>query len=136
MNEIKKERNWENVLVVVVLLIILAIVTPYFVTMIHKSKVRGAYVSTEGLVSAVQNAYLKGNLRDVMHLPFEIRYNNSEYIAYTNGQKIQVEIKTNGNIPKSGSIILNDNAEVVVKDLKYGYITCNKKALDTKITCK
>lgn len=136
MEEIKKGRNGENVLVVVVLLIILAIVTPYFVTMTYKAKVRGAYVSTNGLISAISNAYMRGNLKGIMSLPFEIRYNDSEFTAFSNGQKISIKIKTDGKIPDSGSVILNENGEVIVNDLKYGRVICSKKATDTDVVCK
>ena len=136
MNEIKKGRNWEGVLVVIILLIILAIVIPYVVSATYKVNVRSAKVSAEGLVSAIENAYFAGNLTGIMTLPFEIKYENQSYTASSNGKEISLEIKTEGKIPNSGSVILNKSGEIIVKDLKYGYVSCHKEALDSEITCK
>ena len=86
-----KQRNWEGVLVVILLMIIFMVLTPYVSKIIYNAQVSGALSSSEGLVVAVKTAYTKGNLVQIIDLPFEIKYENKEYIAYSNGKQIKIE---------------------------------------------
>ena len=131
-----KGRTWENIIVIVLLLIVFAILTPYVTKIVYDSQVSGAISSIEGLSLAVKTTYTEGNLTGVISLPFEIKYEDKEYVAYSNGAKIDVDIKVEGGNPKSGSIIINRDGSIEVQDLKYGLVTCNKKADDSEATCE
>lgn len=136
MDKVKVGRNGENVLVIIILFVILLFITPIIMNVFYKSNVRGAYISTVGLVNALNNAYMSESLKGVFFLPFEIRYKNNKYTAYSNGQETSIEIKTEGRTPDEGSIILTEEGNVIIKELKYGNIVCNKKDLNSEITCK
>lgn len=129
-------RNWEGVLIVVLLLVVFAILTPYVTRIVYKAQVNGAISSIEGLSVAIKTTYTEGNLTGVIALPFEIKYENKEYKAYSNGVEIDAKIKLEGDSPKSGSIIINRDGAIELKEVKYGLVTCNKKATDSEATCK
>ncbi len=129
-------RQWEGVLIIVLLLVILIFLMPYVTKIIYKSQVTGAISSIEGLSVAIKTTYTEGNLTGIISLPFEIKYEDKEYTAYSNGKKIDIYFKTDGGVPKSGSIIINRDGSIEVKDIKYGIVTCNKKAEDSEVTCK
>ena len=131
-----KGRNWEGIIVIILLMIVFAILTPYVFKIVYNAQVTGAISSIEGLTVAVKTAYTEGNLLEVISLPFEVKYKNKEYVVYSNGTEIDVEIKSDGDKPKSGSIIINRDGEIEIQDLKYGFVTCNKKAEDSEATCE
>ena len=132
-----KEKNWEGTLVIVLLLIVLAILTPSLARIIYKSQVDGALSSAKGIVTAVETAYTEGNLLGVISLPFEVKYEDNNYITYSNGEEITIEkIRTEGRTPKSGSVIIDRTGSVVLRDLKFGFIACNKESKDSEITCE
>lgn len=130
-----KGRNWEGIIVIILLMIVFAILTPYVTKIIYNAQVTSAKTSIESLSTAVKTAYTEGNLLEVISLPFEIKYNNNKYTAYSNGAQIDVEVKSDGELPKSGSIIINRDGEIEIQDLKIGMVTCNKAATDSEVTC-
>ena len=131
-----KERNWEGILVIILLMIVFAILTPYVVKVVYNAQVTSAITSIEGLSTAIKTAYTEGNLLEVISLPFEVKYENKEYVVYSNGAAIDIEIKSDGDKPKSGSIIINRDGEIEIQNLKFGFVTCNKKAEDSEATCE
>ena len=131
-----KGRNWEGIIVIILLMVVFAVLTPYVTKIIYNAQVTGAISSIEGLSIAVKTTYTEGNLTGVIALPFEVKYEDKEYVAYSNGAKIDVEIKVDGSNPKSGSIIINRDGAIEIQDLKYGLVTCNKKAEDSEATCE
>lgn len=135
----KKEKNWEWVLAIVLLLVVFAVVTPTIVNIVYKAQVDAATSSADAVVRAAKTAYTDGNLIIDIALPFEVKYENDgeEYIVYSNGEEIKnIEIKLEGKKPKSGSVIINKDGSVSVLDLTLGLVKCNKEAEDSELTCK
>ena len=131
-----KQKNWEGVLVVILLMLIFLVLVPYVYKIIYNAHLSGAISSCEGLVTAVKTAYTKGNLMDVIDLPFEIKYENENYTTFSNGKKVRMEeIKVDGQVPSSGSVIINKDGEVEIRDLQFGKIICNKDAKNSETTC-
>lgn len=133
----KKEKNWEWVLAIVLLLVVFAVVTPTIVNIVYKAQVDAATSSADAVMRATETMYTEKNLIDVVSLPLEVKYENEEYTIYSDGKEIKsIEIKVDGKEPKSGSVIINKDGSRVIKDLTLGLVVCNKEAEDSEMTCK
>lgn len=132
----KKEKNWEGVLAVVLIMVVFAVVTPTIVNIVYNAQVDAATSSADAVMRAAETAYTENNLTTVIALPFEIKYEDKDYTAYSNGEEVNVEIKVEGKEPKSGSVIINKDGSRVIKDLTLGLVVCNKEAEDSEMTCK
>lgn len=135
----KKEKNWEWVLAIVLLLVVFAVVTPTIVNIVYNAQVDAATSSADAVVREAKTVYTESNLNEVIALPFEVKYENNgkDYVVYSNGEELDgVEIKLKGKEPKSGSVIINKDGSISIIDLTLGLVVCNKEAEDSELTCK
>ena len=134
----KKEKNWEWVLAIVIMLVVFAVVTPLIVKIVFNSQVDAAEASADAVVREAKTVYTEKNLNSVISLPFEVKYENDgkDYIVYSNGEELKnIKIRLKGKEPKSGSVIINKDGSISIIDLKLGLIVCNKEAKDSTLTC-
>ncbi|MBR2707843.1 MAG: hypothetical protein IKE90_00220 [Bacilli bacterium] len=126
-NEIKMI---ENGLVITLLLIIIIILVPSFTKMIDKSMQLAAQTNTTNNIKMVKEMYIMSNLTDVVSLPFKVVYNNDGYKIYSNGKeytkKGNIIVEKTRNLPSGGSIEIETNGNVIVKNLKFGKYKCNQ----------
>ena len=62
----KKEKNWEWVLAIVLLLVVFAVVTPTIVNIVYKAQVDAATSSADAVMRATETMYTEKNLTDVV----------------------------------------------------------------------
>ena len=126
-NEIKMI---ENGLVITLLLIIIIILVPSFTKMIDKSMQLAAQTNTTNNIKMVKEMYIMSNLTDVVSLPFKVVYNNDGYKIYSNGKgytkKGNIIVEKTRNLPSGGSIEIETNGNIIVKNLKFGKYKCNQ----------
>lgn len=129
------DKKFENLVIVLLLLIIMALLSPFVVKIINKSWKNNFESSVYGSIESVKNLYLNEvtNPLSAVTLPFMVEYSEDSYKVYSGGVEIDLtyKLETKGLKPISGSIMWNTDSNVVVKDLRYkGYnYVCNKVPL-------
>ncbi len=137
-DNVKQTKFVENNAIIIVLFIILIILTPYVTSVIGTSWKKADESSTKGTIETVKLLYLSETVGGA-YLPFKVEYNKSGYTMYSNNQKYtplkMVKVDSEGQQPKSGSVTIEEDGTVSVKDLRYGLLKCNSDK-NEKITCK
>lgn len=126
----KTIRVIEYGMVIIVLLIVLIIVLPSVSTITYNMSKDAAVTSTKNMIDSVKATYTNMNLKNEVALPFETKFNENGYTFYEMGKQVNYELTINihidGELPKSGSILINEDGTVTVKDLTFGKIKCNQ----------
>ena len=126
----KTIRVIEYGMVIIVLFIVLIIVLPSVSTITYNMSKDAAVTSTKNMIDSVKATYTNMNLKNEVALPFETKFNENGYTFYEMGKKVNYELTINihidGELPKSGSILINEDGTVTVKDLTFGKIKCNQ----------
>ena len=98
-----------------------------------------AETSTTGTIEYVKSIYTRTNLTKDVGLPFKVTFNKDSYTAYDNGKKITLpvinDLTLEGKKPEGGSVIINPDGKISVKDLDFGWRKCNKSK-NGDITCE
>ncbi len=126
----KTIRVIEYSMVVVALMVVLIIVLPSLNTIIYNMSKDSAITSTKNTIDAIKSIYTNMNLINEVGLPFKAIFNKDGYTFYEMDQKVNykttINIKIDGDLPKSGSITINEDGTVTAKDLIFGNIKCNQ----------
>lgn len=134
-----KVKAWEAVLVFIILGIVLVISSGYVVNIIEKANKSGTESQVTALSSTIEQMYIEALLENKNVKPFIAEFVNFEmYIKSGNPPKSYIydgKIKMGGTYPKSGSIIIDDNQAVIIKDLTIRNYICNKE-LNKDLICK
>lgn len=118
----------EYVSVITILLIILIILVPSVSNIIYNVSKRSSEISTQGTIETIKAFYVNINLTKTVDLPFKVIFDNDKYTFYENGKKINLKSTLNnrGKLPTAGSIQLNTDGSVTVKNLTFGKFVCNQ----------
>lgn len=120
----------EYSMVIIVLLIVLIIVLPSLSTIIYNMSKDSAVTSTKNTIDAIKSIYTNMNLKNEVGLPFKAVFDKEGYTFYEMDEKVNydttINIKIDGDLPKSGSITINEDGTVTAKDLIFGSIKCNQ----------
>ncbi len=134
----KTIRVIEYGMVIVILLIVLIILLPSVITITNNMAEDSAVTSTKNIVDSIKAIYTNMNLKNEVALPFEVVFEKDDYTFYEMGKKVNYEItlniKIDGQLPTSGSILINKDGTTTVKDLTFGSIKCNQKN-DQNLIC-
>lgn len=126
----KTIRTIEYGMVIIILLIVLIILLPSVSTITNNMAENSAVTSTKNTVDSVKAIYTNMNLKNEVALPFEVVFDKEGYTYYEMGEKVNYEVTLNieidGKLPTSGSIIINKDGTVTVKDLTFGSVKCNE----------
>ncbi len=121
----------EYIMIIIVLLAILIILVPALSKIIYNVSQNASMTSTQGIIDSVKAYYTDMNLKNEVALPFKVVFNKDGYNFYEVGQKVnykrELNIKTSGKLPKSGSVQINIDGTITVKNLTFGHFKCNQK---------
>ena len=127
-------------LVIIVLFVVLIITIPSVNTIIYNMSKESAITSTYNTVKSVKAIYTSMNLKNEVSLPFKAVFDKENYTFYENNKKVNykysLNIKFEGKLPSSGTIIINIDGTTTVKDLTFGNISCNQISNSTLICDK
>lgn len=130
----------EYSLVIIVLFVVLIITIPSVNTIIYNISKESAITSTYNTVKSVKAIYTSMNLKNEVSLPFKAVFDKENYTFYENNKKVNykysLNIKFEGKLPSSGTIIINIDGTTTVKDLTFGNISCNQISNSTLICDK
>lgn len=125
--------------VIILCCTILIIASPYIYKIFYNMSKSAAETSTAGTVEYVKSIYTRTNLTKDVGLPFKVTFNKNSYTAYDNGEKISLpvinDLTLEGKKPEGGSVIINPDGKISVKNLDFGWRKCNKPK-DGDITCE
>lgn len=134
----KTIRMVEYSMVIIVLLVVLIIVLPSLFKIIYNMSKDSAITSTKNTIDAVKSIYTNMNLKNEVGLPFKAVFDKDGYTFYEMNKKANYETTINleieGKLPKSGSITINEDGTVTVKDLNFGLVKCNQ-VKDQELIC-
>ena len=89
-----------------------------------------ATTSTKGTIDTVKSFYVDMNLLNEVGLPFKVAFDKGGYTFYEIGKKVnykrQLNIKNIGKLPTDGSVQINVDGTVTVKNLTFGNFKCNQ----------
>ena len=117
-----------NVLILTLLGIVVIMVAPMITGVIRNSQSSSALTMAETTTTEVQNLYMTLNVSGIVELPFVVEFDGANQDIYSNNHLMEdVQFSARGRVPRSGTVIINTDSSVFVKDLKVsgGYI-CNK----------
>lgn len=118
---------------------IFIIVSPFVYTIYKNMSLSAAKTSTYGTIEYVKSLYINANLDKDIGLPFTIEFTKDSYIAYSNKKKIKIlttrKVKLDGTKPKGGTVTINTDGLITVKDLEFGWRKCDMDKYEN-ITCK
>lgn len=124
--------------IVVFILIVLIILVPSVSKIVYNMAKDSATTSTKGTIDTVKSFYVDMNLLNEVGLPFKVVFDKDGYTFYENGKKVnyerQLNIKNQGKLPKAGSVTINVDGTVSVKDLTFGNFKCNQTN-DQNLVC-
>lgn len=124
--------------IVVFFLIVLIILVPSVSKIVYNMAKDSATTSTKGTIDTVKSFYVDMNLLNEVGLPFKVVFDKNGYTFYENGKKVnyerQLNIKNQGKLPKTGSVTINVDGTVSVKDLTFGNFKCNQTN-DQNLVC-
>ena len=124
--------------IVVFFLIVLIILVPSVSKIVYNMAKDSATTSTKGTIDTVKSFYVDMNLLNEVGLPFKVVFDKNGYTFYENGKKVNYErhinIKNHGKLPKTGSVTINVDGTVSVKDLTFGNFKCNQTN-DQNLVC-
>lgn len=136
----KTTKMIEYGLVIIVLFVVLIITIPSVNTIIYNISKESAITSTYNTVKSVKAIYTSMNLKNEVSLPFKAVFDKENYTFYENNKKVNykysLNIKFEGKLPSSGTIIINIDGTTTVKDLTFGNISCNQISNSTLICDK
>lgn len=116
--------------IMVFFLIIIIIVWPSLSKIIYNMRHDSAITSTKGTIEIVKSFYIDMNLTNEVALPFKVVFTKDGYTYYEDGKKVnykrQLNIKNEGKLPKAGSIEIQIDGTVKVKNLTFGTFKCNQ----------
>ena len=127
----------ENNAVIIVLFVVLIVLTPYVTSIIGTSWKKADESSTQGVIENVKLLYVTEAVSGA-YLPFKVEYNRRGYDTYSNGVKYTplnlAKAKLKGQRPKGGSVTIEEDGTIKVKNLKFGLLKCNSDK-NENITC-
>ena len=116
--------------IMVFFLVIIIIIYPSLSKIFYNMGHDSAITSTQGTIDTVKSFYIDMNLTNEVALPFKVVFDKDGYTYYENGKEVnykrQLNIKNNGELPKSGSIEIRTDGTVAVVDLTFGNFKCNQ----------
>lgn len=120
----------EYSLILVFFLIVITILVPSISTIVYNMAKDSALTSTKGTIDTVKSFYVDMNLLNEVGIPFRVVFDKDGYTFYEMGQKVNYErhlnIKNTGKLPTAGSVQINLDGTVTVKDLTFGNFKCNQ----------
>ena len=132
----------ENGLVIIVLFSIIIILFPSLEKIVDKTAKQSAESSTQGVFNMAKDYYTNINLQDIVDLPFEIEFDENTkkgYIIYSNGLEytppIGVNLKIEGKLPSTGSVVIKKDGEIEAKNLKFKKYICGKASIAAPVVC-
>ena len=135
---IKDTKFVENGMVIILLFIVIIILLPLLTTLISKAFNTSAKTNTEELIEFTKNVYTTINLTEEINLPFKIVFDNGKYTVYTKNTEYKLNEKTKkmnkAKLPSSGSILIKEDGEVVIENVKFGLYKCNQTK-QNKVVC-
>jgi len=118
----------ENNAVVIVLMVVFIVLTPYVISIIGNTWKKADESSSYAIIEHVKLLYVT-EAPIGAYLPFKVEYNRKGYIMYSDGSKytpLSLEkVKLKGQKPKSGSVTIKEDGTVKVKNLRFGLYRCN-----------
>lgn len=131
-------RVMEYSAIVIFLMIILIILVPSVSKIVYNMSKDASVSNTKGTIDMVKSFYVDMNLTNEVGLPFKVVFDKNGYTFYENGKKVnykrQLNIKNQGKLPKAGSVTINVDGTVSVKDLTFGNFKCNQTN-DQNLVC-
>ena len=131
-------RVMEYSAIVIFLMIILIILVPAVSKIVYNMAKDAATTSTKGTIDTVKSFYVDMNLLNEVGLPFKVVFDKDGYTFYEMDKKVnyerQLNIKNQGKLPKAGSVTINVDGTVSVKDLTFGNFKCNQTN-DQNLVC-
>lgn len=128
----------EYSMVIILCLVIFIIVSPFIYKTIYNMSKISAETSTQGVIEYVKSLYTNENLKYEVGLPFKIKFTKDSLTAYEKDNEITLntinEVTLKGKKPISGTVTIDENGNVDIKDLYFGYYKCEKNTND-KINC-
>ena len=116
--------------ILIFFMIILIILVPSISKIVYQMSKDSAITSTKGTIDTVKSFYIDMNLLNEVALPFKVEFNKDGYIFYEMGRQVNYErhlnIQNTGKLPKGGSVQINEDGSVTVKNLTFGNFKCNK----------
>lgn len=116
--------------IVIFFLIILIILVPSISKIVYNMSKDAATTSTKGTIDTVKSFYVDMNLLNEVGLPFKVAFDKGGYTFYEIGKKVnykrQLNIKNIGKLPTDGSVQINVDGTVTVKNLTFGNFKCNQ----------
>ena len=116
--------------IMVFFLVIIIIIYPSLSKIFYNMGHDSAITSTQGTIETVKSFYIDMNLTNKVALPFKVVFSKDGYKYYENGKEVnytrKLNIKNNGELPKFGSVEINIDGTVTVKDLTFGNFKCNQ----------
>ena len=124
--------------IVVFFLIVLIILVPSVSKIVYNMTKDAATTSAKGTIDTVKSFYVDMNLLNEVGLPFKVVFDKDGYTFYEMDKKVnyerQLNIKNQGKMPKAGSVTINIDGTVSVKDLTFGNFKCNQNN-DQNLVC-
>ena len=124
--------------IVVFFLIVLIILVPSVSKIVYNMTKDAATTSAKGTIDTVKSFYVDMNLLNEVGLPFKVVFDKDGYTFYEMDKKVnyerQLNIKNQGKMPKAGSVTINIDGTVSVKDLTFGNFKCNQTN-DQNLVC-
>jgi hypothetical protein len=130
------EKKWETVIVVVLIAVVICLLVPVIKVVIDNARFSGVKSGVNATAENVKDFYLNETISGTAELPFKVTFNESGYSIFSNGKLYtsnnQLEEKL---IPTGGSIVVDENNQVSVNNLRYQNYICNKLP-NTAVECK
>ena len=124
--------------ILVFFLIILIILVPSVSKIVYNMSKDSATTSTKGTIDTVKSFYVDMNLLNEVGLPFKVVFDKDGYTFYEMNKKVNYErhlnIKNIGKLPTAGSVQINVDGTVTVKNLTFGNFKCNQTN-DENLVC-
>lgn len=124
--------------ILVFFLVVLIILVPSVSKIVYNMSKDSAVTSTKGTIDTVKSFYVDMNLLNEVGLPFKVVFDKDGYTFYEMGRKVNYErhlnIKNTGKLPKAGSVQINIDGTITVKDLTFGNFKCNQTN-DKNLVC-
>ncbi len=123
-------RMWENVIVVILIMVIFCLVFPIVKLSIYSSQLSSVKDSVYASINSVSLLYFKENQNNNASLPFMVTYTESNYKIYSNKVVYDGDekLEKSGMRPIGGYIVINSNGSISVVNLEYSNFVCNKSS--------
>lgn len=132
----------ENMMVILVMFTIIIILAKPLGELVAQNLKTSAETSTRGTIEMVKELYTTINITDEVNLPFKVVYKNDGYTIYSNNEvytpTMTLNLQDKDKLPTEGSVTVEKDGTIVVKNLKFGLYKCNQNSegADNELVCK